>query len=230
MNLIIAKTYDPRERLTALYFKDGSCNKYYVRGAVCWPSLIQTFGVRKFEGFAILAGQDINTNVIEIWEEIKFSTIDPIVSREAIVEETGLGQWLNRMWERYYAGSYFWTGLRYEHKRYLLDVVRNKAVNPKPVFIEIRWADDLSSQHIVWKYARSKMLTAPRGTELHKQSQLMQRGDRKALPAVHALECLLEGIERYPYRKPVTTNNVVPYSYQNNEHRNTEGYYGRFAV
>lgn len=199
----IERHYNEKNDTTVLFFSETEeGNEYYVRGGICFPITFERAGVRDVQGCALLGGQDVRTKIITIFEQIEFVTIDNIIDdKTQMIEYYGLGSWLNKAWARYYARKFFYNQPFETAKKYRLEIIRSKMINPKPYLISVPFIDDDEAHHVIWKQVKTKRIKMKEGSILHEQLGVVKGGDKQMLPAVYALACLLIGIERFPYRK-----------------------------
>ncbi len=192
--------YDLEKRISTLYFHDGSSGDYRMRGAVCWPMTVErTKGDPNVEGFILMAGQDVDTGKVFIFEQKKFVVVDHIVNN-GVIEFEGISSWFNRCWSKYFARDFFWNQTREHAKAYRLEVIRSKMIDPKPQFIEVGWGDVAEVKHTVWKLVKTNKIWYEQGSQLHEELDLIKKGELETVPSVHAMMCLAYGLERYPIR------------------------------
>jgi hypothetical protein len=186
--------FNQRRRTSTLYFeKFDDFGEFYMRGAVYWPTTES--------GFALLAGQKIETKRVHVFEQMEFETIDNIVGKDRTIEYHGLAPWFNRCWSKYFASIFLWSQHEELHRRFRLQVIRSEAVKPKPVFIEARLSDEDDARYLVFDYARTGRIVLERESELAKQLELARHNEKVELPAVRALGRLLAGLERHPFSR-----------------------------
>lgn len=187
---------------STLYFQKQDYAEFYMRGGICWPSRYEWKGQFKTNGFAIMAGQEILSRKLYIFEETAFETVENILNQgTGQIEHQGLAQWFNMVWTEYFGEKYFYGQADELHWRFHLKVTRSPMVNPKPQFIEAPVSDFENALSSVDQYIRADQLRFIPGSELAEQIQMTHLEGRSQPPAVHALGYLLTGIERYPFRK-----------------------------
>lgn len=169
---------------------------YYMRGGICWPATDQP-------GFILLAGQDVHTQKVFIFEQREFLTVNNILHPEKnTIEHKGVASFFNGCWNRYFARKYYWHQSWELHKSHRLEVMRSKqTINPSPVLIEISWPDEKDVRGLIWKYQKLGRIAVQKDTKLAHAIMEAKNSDREVLPPVHALQCLLAGLERHPWRK-----------------------------
>lgn len=195
--------YDAKKGISILYFKDddNKIGEYYMRGGICWPVVFEEpDNPRDYSGYAILAGQDVWTKKIVIFEERSFVTVDHILRPNKTIEFDGLAPWFNRCWSHYFGCLFYWHQDFELAKKFRLETIRSQMVQPKPQFVEVPWSDDEAARMQIWKYIKLKALDGQKDGDLFRQMQQVQKEDKKTMPAVHALACLISGFERFPYR------------------------------
>ncbi len=195
-----------QRKTSTLFFRDGSFAEYYMIGAVCWPMTYEDApGIIDNQGFLVMAGKavgDGGDGVVTLFEQHPFVVVDNVLKGDGTIEFPGIASTLNRIWAQYYADRYYFHQ-DYEHSRtYRLEVLRSEMTKPKPKFIEIPWASDDEARHTIWRYVKLKRIRIDKDSEMARQLSVVKAGAKDTTPAVHALQCLLMGLERFPWRKP----------------------------
>jgi len=186
-------------------FFENSIEEYSIRGAIVWPeSITQTMAV---EGMAIIAGQNLQNLQITVFEQFPFFHVDlRIMAGGEMV--AGLGPWFNEMLKQYGCRSYFWVGNKMVHRRYRTEIMRAAMIEPKPLFIEIPFAQDKNEGNtLILEKAREKKFLLENDSVIMKQLR-MDSPDPRNQYGIQALRVLLAGYEKYPWRMPSqrTTN------------------------
>lgn len=205
-------SFNQENQTSILFFQeeDGQrAGEYLVRGAVCFPIMIESPGAREGErlhdivGFALLACQDVKTGVVTIFEQQEFAVIDHII-RDQRIEHKGLSVWFNQCWSRYFGRKYFYFHKDHEYARkFRLDIHRSVMIQPKPEMIELEIYDDSELNHVIWSYVKTQRLVYEKDSPLHIQMKILKDSDKIVHPAIYALQVLLCGLDRFPYRKRV---------------------------
>lgn len=199
-------------RTSILYWPDKPAGvEFYMRGAVCWPMLVEREdGAQDVQGYAILAGVDLATGVIEVMEETSFVTVEHVLNPDGTIQYRGLASWFNANWAHYYGDTYFWNQGGELNRKYLLEVVRSPWCKPQPHFVEIDWQDEAEARQLVWRYVKTRRLLLPKEGQLFRDLGAAKM-DKKdvTMPTLHALQCLLAGLERYPWRDHTKKQPVV---------------------
>jgi hypothetical protein len=179
-------------------FFDGKTDyrDYYMRGGICWP-------VTDAPGYILLAGQDIETKKVWIFEEQEFLVINHILDEEtSTIEYRGVAPFFVDCWARYFGRKYYWKQGWDLHRSFRLEITRSKAViNPQPIIVEIKWPDDSDVAALIWKYMQLGRLKVQKESRLAEELRGAATTDKEISPPIHALQCLLAGIEKYPWRK-----------------------------
>lgn len=175
-------------------------DEFYMRGGICWPMTIEVGGVTDVQGFILMAGQDVNSKKVHVFEQKPFVVVQNIIGEDGRIQFSGVVQFLNTCHSRYFARDYFWNQDFNLKKSCHLEIIRHHEIEPKPAFIEIEWSDTSEAMTNIWKYVKTGRLIFDSGSELHEQLQKTKGEDKQTYPAVWALMCLLSGLERYPWR------------------------------
>jgi hypothetical protein len=179
--------------------------EFDIRGGICFPTEFKDeHGNFDIQGFAVLVAMDIEKKIFWVFEERSFIVIDNILNNDQMIECHGIASWFNSCWSQYYCRKYYWHQDNELVKQYRLEIGRSEMIQPKPILIEIPWGNDSDARHFVWKSVKSKKLRCQKGTELYRQLEYAKKGDKQTYPAVHALQCALMGMERFPFRKRVS--------------------------
>uniref|UniRef100_A0A6M3IYM9 Uncharacterized protein n=1 Tax=viral metagenome TaxID=1070528 RepID=A0A6M3IYM9_9ZZZZ len=107
----LTTTMDPHNRYTSrLHFRNGVVRDFYMRGAIAFPN-------GKKEGFAVMAGVDLETGFIIIFEQFRYWTISHWLNDDGTIHERedggyylGLIQFITDNLSLYQCGSYYWGG------------------------------------------------------------------------------------------------------------------------
>ena len=147
--MIILKPFtsniDPQNRLTTnLHFEGGVVKKFYMRGAIAWPN-------GKKEGFALMAGEDLDTKKIIIFEQFRFWTIPHWLYDDGNVREReeggyhlGLVQFISDNLSLYRCCSYFWGGQHIDvWTRHAREIYSNSQITRGIELIEVPYVSEL---------------------------------------------------------------------------------------
>ncbi len=188
---------------TFLTFTDQEFNgEYAFKGAICWPVTTELFGETAVYGFVLMAGQNLRTKIVYIFEDRVFSTVGSAIA-PGNVFLPGIESFFNRCWTRYYATNFYFGGQPAQTaQKYRLQVSRNEMVQPKPSFIEIEGFEPEQALTTALQNNRAGTLRARPGGDLQKQIGFVQMRDKAMVPGLHALECVSAAYEQYPWREP----------------------------
>jgi hypothetical protein len=191
------------------YFPHDRGVDFYVRGAVCWPATVGNGNDKATEGFLLVAGQDLSTKRVYIFEQRSFVCIDSIINPDTgMIQYEGITQKLTLWHARYRVDTFYWHDHTDTHKRYLIQLLRSDMLTPKPCFVEVVWYEESQATNALWELitknrlmhwageAPGKGLTQPLYSAL-----LLWRDQGTVLPATKAAMVLAMGYERFPWRK-----------------------------
>jgi hypothetical protein len=198
----IQRHYDTHRRTSILYFDEHDCMEFYMRGGVCWPIRYEHKGQIDMNGYILMAGQDVKTGRVYVFEQMEWVTVDNIVGENNVLRYPGLSSWFNKVWQGYFADTFYWQQEDELARRFKLQILRSDMIEPKPRFVEVPYSDTSDIVNSIWKMVKLEMLKQEGGTVLEEQLKAVKAGDKQVLPAVHALGCCLLGFERFPWRKP----------------------------
>ncbi len=187
----------------SFFFDDHDPMECYMRGGICWPIRYEYLGNVDTNGYVVIAGQDIKTRKVYVFEQLEWVTIDNIVDEDNTLRYYGLSHWFNEAWTNYFATAYFWHQEEELARRFRLQVLRSDMILPKPRFIEIPTTTTSDIISCIWGAIKTNVLRREGSTPLEDQLREVKAGDKQVLPAVHALGCCLLGLERFQWRPPV---------------------------
>lgn len=184
-----------------LYFKDDDPREFYMRGAVCWPISFIRNGAVDVNGFILMAGMDVQTGVVQVFEQRDFVVVESIIGKDYKVEFEGVSRWFNGIWSRYFARDYYWHHEVEQARKYRLEVIRSMVIDPKPQFIEVPWTDSTDADHLIWMLVKTGKLKFESGSQVHRELEIAKEAEKETIPAMHALRCLVMGLGRYPWKE-----------------------------
>ena len=176
-----------------------------MRGGICFPVKYQSLKGIDNHGYAVIAGQDLKTGIVHVFEQINWVTIEDIVAKDIItrpVKYYGLSHWLNMAWNRYFTQTFYFSQPDELSRRFRLQVIRSAMINPKPRFMEIHINDRDELLSVIWHRIKTGLLEIEKDSELAKVLKEATDENKELFPQIHALGCCLLGMEQYPWRKP----------------------------
>jgi hypothetical protein len=186
-----------------LWFADGSQGEFYLHGGLCWPVAVQS--IEEQYGCAILAGVNVETGVCHVFEQFIIDSIEPAYNQhDGRVKSPGLASWLQQVHSAYGARRYYFNQDESLHRMYLLQVLRSRIIDPKPVLVPISWKTDEEAMSAMNHWRMNGNLVIAAGTPIERalQSYRSTPGMKLAQsPPLHALACLLVGLTLRPWRK-----------------------------
>jgi len=206
----IHRYFDTHRSTSWLYFEAGDPKECYMRGGICFPFKYESLKGIDNHGYAVIAGQDFKTDIVHVFEQINWITIDDILSKGASQESLpmntikypGLSHWFNMGWNKYFIQTFYFNQPDELSRRFRLQIIRSKMINPKPRFVEIdiNNKDDLLSG--IWHRIKTGKLEIEKDSEIAEILKGTMIDDKEVFPQIHALGCCLLGFEQYPWRKP----------------------------
>lgn len=200
------RRYDSEYKVAKLFFGDNQNplnGDYFMRGGICFPVPVRIAAECGAQGFALMAGYNVDTHKIYCFEEATFLSIDHIVGDHGQVEVEGLSQWFGDCWQYYFANHFYWHQEPETRKMYGLEIARSPMINPKPMLVHIDWTNSDNIEHTIWRMGNTGIFKFKVDGLLHAALRLMEvQTDRnQIIPGVQALKCVLAGLMRYPYKK-----------------------------
>jgi hypothetical protein len=204
--------WDSDQHLTRLFFEGRKDeDRYYVVGAIEWA-------IGLTPGYALLSAQHVKTGVLWIFEEFPFWTV------QTSGMEKPLWEFFRIAWKKYLCRYFYYSNPK-DHARFLQQVNQEPLIRSHPVFVE---AEYVSSAHerldnLILEYQRLQKIKISKeagnkeiiGNLFDQLSEKHQSVviDEENIPAVKALRCLLAGITKFPYQKPILDYDEIPKSY-----------------
>lgn len=196
--------FDNHRKTSWLYFDGESSRECYMRGGICFPFKYQSLKGIANHGYAVIAGQDLKTGIVHVFEQINWVTIDDILSKDIknSIKHPGLSHWLNMAWNKYFIQAFYFNQPDELSRRFRLQILRSLMISPKPRFVEvfINNKDDLLSA--IWHRIKTGRLEIEKDSEIANILKETMVEDKELFPQIHALGCCLLGFEQYPWRKP----------------------------
>jgi hypothetical protein len=195
--------YNTENKTTILDIPGKNPTEYKIFGAICFPSEYERDGEQKVSGFALVAGQNVNTKKVRIFSQQEFLTIENILNGNLAVTYKGLASWFNKMWADYYARKYFYHQPIQIERKHRLEILRSKVIQPNPMLIDIDHPGGATSSQLIWRYLKTKNIVYEKDSDVH---NALRRAKNKEIkidfqPEMWALQCLLLGFEKFPFAK-----------------------------
>lgn len=189
-----------RDRKTVnLGFPGGTTREFYLRGGICWPTLVPSGGVR---GFALLAGYDVETRVTYVFEEHSFVSVDHVIDESGIIVSEGLSTFLNLCWTTYFARRFYWRDVHETYRKYGLQIHRSDMIGANSSMMEMDWREDTQPIHSIFLALALKTLRYASGTRVDIElKKLTAEPDMKPSPEIRALMACVAGLEKHPWKE-----------------------------
>jgi len=174
-----------------------------MRGGICFPVKYQSLKGIDNHGYAIIAGQDVKTGIVHVFEQMNWVTIDDILVKDTnVIKHHGLSHWFNMGWNKYFIRAFYFNQPDELSRRFRLQILRSAMIDPKPRFIEIHISNKNDLLSSIWHRIKTGMLEIEKDSEIGYILKETMAGDKELYPQIHALGCCLLGLEEYPWRKP----------------------------
>lgn len=190
----------PELEATRVRFDDQTVGEYYVRGGICFPSVLVAGQRSEVKGFIVLCAVNIRTGRCCVFGAEPFNAVSNVV-REDIRPATKiqpLAPILNRWWGGWFCDTFYWHDRGETHSAFRTQVNRDDAIQPKPRLAQIEWDDDAAAEQVYWTAATTGCLAM----EKQVADAVAEKPAGEFCPARHALVCALVGIQRRPWRLP----------------------------
>lgn len=178
---------NPKRDTVRLSFSSSYPVEMYIRGAVAWPQ-------GSIPGMALIAGQDIKTGHIWIFDDYMFLTFEPLFIKNMNLE-VGLQLFLREIWIKYGCNKLFYYSDPETHQFYSRQVYRDELLRPLGMsFIKVPYTDDKVADDNI------KSRVALKTIHWSSQSDLDDDVKNPDSRARHALRTLVAGYEFLPWR------------------------------
>ena len=181
----------PKKRLVRYSFDTGPrMRDMYVRGSIAWPAGGLAGAV---PGYALIAGQDIKTGIVYIFDEYAAQTHEPLYN-EAKHKEIGFKLFFNNAWSRFGCRTFFYQENELVHKHWAGQVYKDLLLRPfRNSFIRTPFDDVEIADNIIHERFHTDMLKASAQSDLFNHYKNVDSRQR------HALRCLMVGYARHPW-------------------------------
>jgi len=158
----------------------------HMRGAIAWPE-------GGIPGIALVAGFDIKTEHIWIFDDYLFITFEPLFIKNRN-KEVGLQLFLRDIWVKYGCNTLFYAAQPEIHQLYSRQVYRDEILRPIGIsFIKAPYTDDKIADDNI------KARVALKTIHWSAQSDLEQQRADENSRGRHALRTLVAGFEYLPW-------------------------------
>jgi len=209
MKRAIRHILHPDRRTSTLYFDDDTRGEYYLRGGLCFPFTQVQADRYRTEGFALLCGYNVDTEMRVLFEFTPFTSVAHVIRADGTLEREGLCSFLARCWCNYGARTFYAHDEGALGDSFKIIVQRDPTIVPKPVLIDLVWPGAPgAAEQVIHHLVSRKLLTGPKefAEEMRKAS-----AQGAGTPAKHALICALLGMEQHPWRKPRERETPITY-------------------
>lgn len=192
----VATKYLNHRDLTEFYWEGKTSQEFFVRGAIAWPE-------GELEGFALFAAQFPHTKEIILLEEFPFWTVD-VFQEGGVFKQAGLATFFGDVWSKYHCNVFYAYQHPDVHQRYAIQVYENKGIHPKPEIVQVPMVERLGD-NLFHEYGTMGKLYGDHRMEMAtvmKKHFAMGESPKKPHMAIHALRCLLAGLEYAGWIEP----------------------------
>jgi len=181
--------------------RDPMAGEYYVRGGICFPTVVGVGAGLRIVGHAVLICQNIQTKVAYEFESKPFVTVDHVMAERGVVKAEGVCTWFAKAWRRYYVRTFYFNQDEDTARKYRLQVLRSDLFEPKPGFVKLHWRDDRQAFHAILEQGARGVYRFPLGATIAQAIKTAGESELKQQPIVWATMCALNGIEAHPWRE-----------------------------
>lgn len=193
-----AATWNVRRDTVSLLFDGNRTGEYHVRGGICWPVPVGN----RAEGALVIGAQDVKSGIVRICGQTPLLCVDHVIDpTTGVIKYRGVAGWLNQGWQSYHARMFYYRQSEDVHKRWALQVLRSKLVEPKPAFRPVVWKDHAEGRALILAWLGAERVIFPAGSPVDHGLRQAEAQSGAPVPVVHAVTALLAGLERYPWRR-----------------------------
>lgn len=197
-----ARIDDNNRYTTHLHFNNGAVKRFYMRGALAFPE-------GKKEGFALMAGMDLIENVVIVFDQFRYWTIDHWLDQDGTIHERenepmqyhlGLTKFIADNLALYQCASYFYGGQHIDvFNRYGKELY-NKS-SRRLELIEVPYVAEVGPNLLLEKINTMKFRV---GTDTWLSKSIVQFVNMQAVDVAYdnaalCLMSLLAGFEHQPW-------------------------------
>jgi len=203
----IRVAFRPERKTAVLQFpSDGpepmECD---IRGGIAMPMHME--GQQQLVGFAVLAGLELRTKKITIYEQRQFSTIEHVLAPNGTIEYEGISSFFNQCWTNYFGIKFYTFQKPQLTKKYRTQVYRSEMIKPKPQFLKVHWGDSPIDAHQTLQELslNRKLLVdkdSPLSTVFAKYESSPAAMKKFTEPEMQAFLACLVGYQTSPWRDP----------------------------
>lgn len=190
-----------RKTTTILFPDEGNgerTGEFYMRGAITFPERLA--GTTRLEGYIVMAGMDVKTKIIYLFEERVWVTVQHFISGGKFLAE-GVCTFLNQMHNDYYATYYYYYGQYESRRKYMNECYREKLIQPKPGFIQMDVRDEEEGIQAVLEKINMDQLIFTKGKGFHSAwNRYHASQNQEVLPALKSVVALIYGYNEHPWR------------------------------
>lgn len=195
------------QHTSLLEFPDNTTCQMFMRGGITFPIPIKARG-NHILGYAIMAGVDITTGHVFIFEEREYATIEHALTPDGHIEFEGLCNFFNHCWTTYGADTFFYNQPDNTFRKYMLQIMRSDMIKPKPHFISVHWDNKGQPEQVMYEhqtltrlFRRTQPPTEDAQYTLDQQMEIYDPMMPDISPTMHALFACLTGLDNWPYRR-----------------------------
>lgn len=176
--------------IVQLFFENDQSREFYMRGAIGWLE-------GKKPGFALLAGQTLDTKEVWLFDEFEFMTVDHWLNEDQTLKQEGLSSFLLKCWSKYGCRTFFYNQDIEIHRRYYFQILDSIMIDPKPEFLRTPYTtDEKIRDNIVDEYLALGKL---KGNKHSRVYEYMKSHAYDEPMGLHCIRCLLGGFEAFPW-------------------------------
>jgi len=186
-----------------LWFADDKQGEFYLHGGLCWP--VSVGDIENQYGCIILGGLNTETGVASIFEQFCFEGIESAFDQdEGRIKSDGLASFLGLVHGAYGNKRYYVNQEESVHRMYLLQALRSRQIDPKPVLVPIEWKSDEEAMSAMNHWRVTGNLAIASNTPIEDAFRRFRAAPGtplRQIPELHALACFLVGLTLRPWRR-----------------------------
>jgi hypothetical protein len=192
--------WDKKNGSVVLYWKpnDKRNGEYHTRGGICWPMRDQTTSIAR--GAAVVCVEHLETNVVSLMEETHFVSIEPYLLDGVV--HSGLCAFTNMAFAHYLVDIYYHHQPIDMNLSYATQIHRSRMYGRNPFFVHVDWDNDDQAESVLATLSFMDRFRFRKAGLFAKDMERYVAQPAALLPVRMAMIACLNGMNRFPWRKP----------------------------
>jgi len=185
----------------SLFEGQNNLGTFQMRGAVTLPCRLQQGGgpAPMPKGVILVAGRNVDTDLVEVFLEREFLTVEPILDQATgRMESPGALSIYMEGWARWFCREYYIHQPDMAEHMHRVELSRIAHLNPKPHLIHVPFGEAREADAALWDRSQRCTLAIPKGGLLAREiARYLAKPDEPTPPAWAAM-VLCAGAAMFP--------------------------------